>query len=452
MRAPERRPSPRALTALAMVAAAGGLLGGGTARASSDSSTWTRATPARPAGCQEVATGSDLQPVIDQAAEGSALCLARGEYTGPVRVPRAITLFGPAGAVVRSTGRGTTIRLDAPGSRLLGLTVEGSGARLDTLDAAVHVGGDHAEVIGIGVRGATFGILVEKARGVLISGNEVLGPEGASLGQRGDGIRLWETHGSTLTGNRVAGARDVVVWYSSGTLFKNNLVEHGRYGTHLMYSHGCVIDSNRYMDNVVGVFLMYSRHVRLTGNVLAGSSGGAGIGVGIKECGNLHVQKNRLVRNTTGVYIDTSPLYPEDHNIFEENSFLLGGTAVLFHKSESRNRFARNSMRDNRSQVTVEGGGDARGVIWEGNEFDDYAGYDFDGDGVGDIPYELRSLSADLISRNPNLEFLRGTPALFLVDVISRALPLFDPKTILVDPHPRIGRRRAAGGEGGDEG
>ena len=46
--------------------------------------------------------------------------------------------------------------------------------------------------------------------------------------------------------------------------------------------------------------------------------------------------------------------------------------------------------------MVIEGGGDAADVAWSGNYFDDYAGYDLDRDGIGDVAYELRSFEDDL--------------------------------------------------------
>ena len=38
----------------------------------------------------------------------------------------------------------------------------------------------------------------------------------------------------------------------------------------------------------------------------------------------------------------------------------------------------------------------------------EHAGFDLDGDGIGDLPYELRSLTAQLAARHPALAFFRG--------------------------------------------
>ena len=86
------------------------------------------------------------------------------------------------------------------------------------------------------------------------------------------------------------------------------------------------------------------------------------------------------------------------------------------------------------------GGGDALGSHWEGNDFDDYAGFDFNGDGEGDVPYELYSLSGDLQNRFPDLAFFRGTVALSLVDAVTHILPLFKPRPLLIDKRPALRR------------
>ena len=146
------------------------------------------------------------------------------------------------------------------------------------------------------------------------------------------------------------------------------------------------------------------------------------------------------MHNTIGVYVDTSPLWPDDRNRFEGNVFRLNGIAVSFLGRASGNEFQGNGFRDSQVQVQVDGRGDARQAVWRGNEFDDYAGYDLDGDGTGDVPYELRSLASDLVAEAPALAFFRGTPAFALVEAIGRIVPLFEPRLVLSDPEPRMTR------------
>ncbi|MDH3483707.1 MAG: nitrous oxide reductase family maturation protein NosD [Myxococcales bacterium] len=405
--------------------------------------------PAPPDDCNVVEAGFNLQRAVDDAIENTTLCLEPGDHAGPLDVNKNVTIWGPHEAVIRSSGEGTTIELGADGAALLGVTIDGSGGRFDTLDAAVHVTGDHNRVEGVVVRNAAFGLLVEKANYASIRNNLVLGPDEGPLGLRGDGIRLWETRHSVVEGNDVIGSRDMVVWYSSDNRIVDNTVLRSRYGTHFMYSHGNVLEGNRYIDNVVGVFIMYSRNVQVKRNLLARSSGPGGMGLGIKESGNLAVSDNFFVANTKGVYMDTSPLDEDDFNRFERNAFYHSEVAVLMHGSEHRNTFSDNAFVSNHSQVEVEGGGDALGVDWKENAFDDYAGYDMDRDGYGDIPYELRRLSSQLASTYPQLLFFRGAITLELLDAISLLFPLVEPQTTLIDSRPKMSAATWDGGHAG---
>jgi nitrous oxidase accessory protein len=356
-----------------------------------------------------------------------------------------MTIWGPETAVIRSAGHGTTVEIEANGSALLGVTVDGSGGRFDTLDAAVHVVADDVRVEGVLVRNAAFGLLIEKSNRATIVDNLVLGPDEGPLGLRGDGIRLWETRDSVVRGNRVIGSRDMVIWYSSNNRLESNQVLRSRYGTHFMYSHDNVVEGNRYIDNVVGIFIMYSRNVTLRENLLARSSGPGGMGLGIKESGNLTVADNAFIANNKGLYMDTTPLEPDDFNTFSNNAFFHSEVAVLMHSSETRNAFVGNTFVSNHAQLQVEGGGDALGVEWTGNAFDDYAGYDLDRDGFGDNPYELRRLSSQLESTYPQLQFFRGGTTLELLDAISALFPMMKPETTLIDARPKMATRKWEG-------
>jgi len=395
------------------------------------------APPARPEGCTAVAS-QPLQELLGAAKDGAALCLAAGTYLGPIEIPAGVTLWGPASAVIRSNGSGTTVRL---GSRaeLLGVTVDGAGGRFDLLDAAVKVEkADDVRIEGVSIVKANFGILLEQAKRATVRGNHVVGIGGTALGLRGDGIRLWETYDSRIEANLVEQSRDLVVWYSSRNVLKDNVVRNSRYGTHFMYSHHNRVEGSRYLNNEVGIFVMYSRDLVLERNTLLGASGAAGMGLGMKESGNLTVRDNQVIHNTIGFFLDNSPLDVGDTNRFEGNSVRLGDVGVTFLSSTHGNTFERNAFADNHRQVRVESGGDAMAVSWNENAFDDYVGYDLDGDGIGDFPYELSDLGNVLESRSADLAFLRGTPALGLVSIAGHVVPLFAPKPVLRDARPRL--------------
>jgi nitrous oxidase accessory protein len=398
------------------------------------------AAGARAEPCLRVGPAQDLSAELARAAPGARLCLEAGDYRGPLEIPAGVTVSGPRAARIQAGRDGTTVRLAEAGAALEGVTVDGSGARFDLLDAAVLVTGDDTRVENVRIVSALFGIRVEQANRVLLLRNEVVGDPARVLGLRGDGIRLWEVRDSTIAENRLTDSRDLVVWYSPGNRFVGNRVERGRYGTHFMYSHDNHVERNVYTGNVVGIFVMYSRRLVMLGNRLEHAAGAAGIGVGLKESGDVVLRENHLLGNTVGLYIDTSPLDETEHNRFEHNELRFHDRAIVFHGTVDRNHFGGNSLEENRVPVALEGRGDARAAVWQGNHWDDYSGYDLDGDGTGDVAYELRSLSNEWIARIPALAFFRGSVAMAAVEWLGKALPLFRPTTLLVDPAPRMKR------------
>lgn len=392
--------------------------------------------PPRPASCREVAAGGAVQAALDDLAV-TAVCLAPGNHLGPFRLTRAVTLWGPATAMLHAPA-GTIVELAAPGAAVYGVTLDGTGGRFDRLDGAVRLSADDTRVEGVTVINAVFGILVERASRVRVVGNRIEGGRDPATGLRGDTIRVWETRDSLISGNHIFDGRDLVAWYSSRNTFADNRIDGARYGLHFMYSHDNKVVGNHMLRGVVGVFVMYSRGLELSDNLIADAAGAAGMAIGLKDSGNIAITGNQLIHDTIGIYLDSSPMQRGDTVTIERNVLRLDDTAVVFHASAHAVTVVDNDFADNGTQVRVDGGGNATAIEWRGNYFDDYAGYDLDDDGIGDVAYELRSLSNQLTAQTPNLGIFRGTLALGLVDAAAHLDPLYQPQPVLVDRAPRM--------------
>ena len=120
------------------------------------------------------------------------------------------------------------------------------------------------------------------------------------------------------------------------------------------------------------------------------------------------------------------------------NLFALCDTAVDFLGTGVNNIFEDNTLRDNQTQVRLEDQGNLMQTEWSRNYFDDYQGYDLDGDGFGDVPYEPRSLSGQLLSQRPELAFFRGSAALDLIDAVADVMPIFRHEPLLIARRPRM--------------
>lgn len=425
------------LASCLLLAAAGGTAWPRTPEAQGRAVAVAAAPPCPPGGIV-VPAGAALQPLLDATPMGGVLCLSPGHYRGPFEIHERLTLQGPASAVLRSTGEGTTVRALADSVVLDGFTVDGSGRRYDKMDAAVYLHGDGVVVRDLTIREALFGVVAEQSSGITIARNRITGLATLPVGIRGDGIRLWEVRHSAVVDNHLEDSRDIVIWYAPNNRIAGNTVLRSRYATHFMYSDDCVVANNEYDQNIVGVFVMYSRGITLRNNIITDNTLADGMGLGVKESGNLRVEGNRFVQDHSCVYLDTSPFREGDSVLVRQNTFARCTAGVTFHSSETHNTFLDNTFQANQTQVAIEGRGTARGVVWSGNYFDDYQGYDLDGDGVGDVAYELRSFSERLVSGHPELAFFRGTVALQVLDMAARVFPVLEPATLLVDPRPRM--------------
>jgi nitrous oxidase accessory protein len=86
--------------------------------------------------------------------------------------------------------------------------------------------------------------------------------------------------------------------------------------------------------------------------------------------------------------------------------------------------------------VSAEGAG--KGNTWRGNYWDDYQGFDRDGDGRGDTPHEIWIHADRIWMETPMAAFFRSSPALELLDFLERLAPFSLPYRILGDPAPRM--------------
>lgn len=420
---------------------------GTSAAASQDSgSTVVRAGPVlqtAPLGAVIAENELELSRLLGLAEGPNEIWLRARTYRGDFRVRRKLGLRGESGATLFGTGRGTVLSLEADGIEVENLIVQNSGRRHTREDAGIRAKAARVTIRRVRVLDALFGVSLGPCTGCRLEQSEVRG----SLGERelaGDAIKLWEAHDAVVRDCVVEGSRDVVVWYSRGVLLEGNSVTASRYGTHFMHANGAVVRRSRLVGNVVGIFVMYSSGVRLEQNVLAGARGAAGIGIGFKESDDVVVRESWLVANTVGAYLDRTPRSVKTPVHFEKNVLALNDTALRFHSSEEGVRFTANDFFRNRSTVEVEGGGDALGTRFAKNHWSDYAGYDLDRDGTGDVPYEIQRLSSSLLEAAPAVRLFEGSLSLGLIDLLARAFPVFATERLLVDEHPRMlfSRRR----------
>jgi nitrous oxidase accessory protein len=390
-----------------------------------------------PAGAAVAETAAALATMLADAAGPGEIWLRPAVYRGDFTVRRPLALRGAGGATLEGTGSGTVLTVESSDVTVENLAIRHSGRRHTVEDAGVKASGDRVRLVDLRLDDTLFGVSLALCHGCLVERVHVEGP-GDDAELRGDGIKLWESDDSVVRGSVVERSRDVVVWYAKRVLLEGNTVRHSRYGTHFMHAQDSVIRKSHIQDDVVGIFVMYTTGLVVEDNVLAGARGAAGVGIGFKESDRIELRRNWLVANTTGTYLDHTPRTADAPVIFADNVLALNDVALRVLGEQAGASFRGNDFHENAVVVEADGGGDALLVALAGNHFSDYAGYDLDHDGRGDVPYEVATLSGEITDAHPDLAFFHGTAAMGLVDAIARAVPVFAKRRLLVDPAPAV--------------
>lgn len=385
-----------------------------------------------------------ISEAVASASPGDEIIVdGPGVYNERVVVDKPLTLAGEGNPIIDGGGSGTVVTIKGEGAVFKGFTVTGSGSHLSAEDAGILVdSAPGVAVIGNRLDDVLFGIYVKGSDGVIVSGNVITGKD-FPMPRRGDGIRLWYSSGTQILDNRVSRIRDVVIWWSSDTLLKGNVVEEGRYGLHYMSSNHNRFEDNVFRNNYVGGFLMYSVDIQFYRNKFTGNRGtGTGYGVGFKDLDSVVARDNVIADNRVGIFLDNSPYLIEAWNEIEGNVIAYNDIGVSFMPSVRRNALVANTFTGNDEQVEVRGGGVLSGNVWSrdgrGNFWSDYVGYDEDGDGVGEIPYKAESLFESLVDKNPSLRIFAYSPASKALELASKAFPVIKPVPKLTDEHPLV--------------
>lgn len=376
-----------------------------------------------PAGAVERAvppgTGT-LQAAIAAAEAGDVLRLGRGTYFDNVVVDKPLALVGEGDAVLDGGGHGRVVTLDAPGARLSGVTVTGSGDCLSCEDGAVYVSSraTGAVIEGNRLEGNLIGINLKGPHDAVVRGNTVVGRDDLPMSERGNGVQLWNAPGSVVDGNRISKGRDgIFVNVSSHNRFVNNRLENVRFGVHYMYANDSEVSGNLSRDNHLGFALMFSHRLVVVGNR---SQGDRDHGLLLNYANDSRIADNEV----TGGAEKCVFIYNANGNRIEGNHFDGCAIGIHFTAGSEGNAIVGNAFVNNRTQVKYVG---TRHIAWSepgrGNYWSDNPAFDLDGDGLGDRAYRPNDLVDQLVWRHPLAKLLLNSPAVHLVRWAQSAFP-----------------------------
>jgi nitrous oxidase accessory protein len=379
-----------------------------------------------------VRPGESIAATIDLAAPGDTVLVERGVYRENLLISKPLTLKGLDRPRIDGGLKGDTIRVEAVDVTLSGLLVTDSGDDLGAQNAGIYIrpGAHRARVENCAITYSLFGLWIEKANDVRIVGNLITGKRDLQSAQRGNGIQLYNTTGALIENNHVSFVRDgIYVDVSHRAVFRGNHVHHTRYGTHYMNSYHNVWENNAVHDNRGGLALMETRDQLVRNNRVWNNSDH---GIMLRTIQDSVVENNIVAGNQRGFFI-----YDAEYNTLRGNLVIDNEVGVHLWAGSFNNQVDRNDFIRNRQQVRYVATRDQDWGKKEGNFWSNYLGWDRDGDGRGDVPYEASDVVDRLVARLPVVKLLLNSPAIQTLRLISRQFPVLRAPSV-VDANPRM--------------
>lgn len=380
----------------------------------------------------KVLPGQSISEAIDRAKAGDTVVVARGVYPVHLVITKPLHLKGLNRPTLDGGNIGDVIRIKSPNVTIEGFIISNSGADLTAQNAGIYLepGSDRAIVHNNTINYTLFGLWIEKVKDIQVIANNITGKRDLASAQRGNGIQLYNSRGAKIINNHVSFTRDgIYVDVSDHALFQGNRLHHLRYGSHYMNSNFNVWENNDSYLNRGGLALMEVRNQTVRNNRAWGNSDH---GIMLRTIVDSVVEHNVVAGNGRGFFI-----YDAEYNKLHNNLIIANRVGVHLWAGSIHNDVEGNDLINNSEQIKYVASKDEYWGVKTGNYWSNYVGWDSDGNGIGDVPYEANDLVDHLTWKYPAAKLLLNSPAVQTLRLVSRQFPLLR-ATSIVDQHPRM--------------
>jgi nitrous oxidase accessory protein len=365
------------------------------------------------------------------SSDGDKILIKGGTYRENLHVNKSIALEAEGEVVIDGSGSGSVLVVSIGSVTIKGLTITGSGVDLVQQDSCIFLekSAENTVIEGNVLRNCTFGVWVNGASNVTITGNRISGRAYLPSPLRGNGIHLWDADNAHVYNNIIKESRDgIYISVSEGTILRNNTISHLRYGVHYMYSDNCIVENITSYNNRAGLALMFSKNLIVKGNKAQNNTR---YGIMFRDVVSSLITGNVVVDNKVGLF-----LYNSLHNQITDTLVIGNSIGAHVWSGSEENEVYNNSFIRNKNQMKYVGASDQEWSFeGRGNYWSDYTGWDADGDGVGDIQYRPITLIERLVWKYPLVKLLMNSPAAQSIRMAESQFPVFQAPSI-VDSHP----------------
>ncbi len=378
----------------------------------------------------EVCANCEVKTIKDGiaiAADYDTLFIKKGTYKEfNIIVDKPLTLLGQGFPVIDGEEQGEIIRIVSDNVTIDGLFIINVGTSYTTDYAAIRVvKSENFLIQNVVLEKLFFGIYLEKSNNGRVYHNKIIG-DAVDEYNSGNGIQLWYSHNVVVDRNIVQGVRDGIYLEFSDhiTINNNESTNNLRYGLHFMFSNDDVYTNNTFERNGAGVAVMFSKRIKMVGNIFRKNWGSAAFGMLLKEINDAEIIGNTFEENTIGINVEGS-----NRIVYKNNNFINNGWAVKVLGACYTNSFINNNFLYNSFDISYNS--KLNDNLFEKNYWSSYTGYDLDKDGIGDVPYRPVKLFSYIVNRTPETIVLLRSLFMDIIDFSEKVSPVFTPDNLL---------------------
>ncbi len=374
-----------------------------------------------------------IQEGIHHALDGDTVLVKKGTYKEiNIIVDKSLVLMGVNLPTIDGENKGEIIKIVADNVTVDGFKIINVGTSYTSDYAAIRVIKRNEFLIqNLEIEKLFFGIYLEKANNGKVLNNKIKG-DAVNEYNSGNGIQLWYCKGVEVSGNRVENVRDgIYLEFSDNIKISHNVSKNNlRYGLHFMFSNHNVYNYNIFENNGAGVAVMFSKFVNMHHNTFQQNWGTAAFGLLLKEINDATITNNVFKENTVGINIEGS-----NRIKYANNDFVSNGWAIKVRGACYTNSFVQNNFLYNSFDISYNSG--INDNVFDRNYWSNYAGYDLDKNGIGDVPYRPVKLFSYIVNRTPEAIILLRSLFIDLIDFSEKVSPVFTPDNLL-DENPKM--------------